>query len=348
MSYPNTTTDAQKPSPPSPFAQAMGNAVRVLIAFIAALALVGGLLVAVYYFARDIEENAASYPASDEVVLDIDNGNVNITVGDTDEIVVEREVLTVFVEPTYREDHSPEKLHVTMEGCRFMWMVVGPDCRVSYDITVPEGTAVSGHVSHGRVQIRDTNAPIDISVRHGRLDISGATGEVRAESAHGQVDISQIEGDVWAYSRHGKITINNVEGNVEAESNHGNLAITGTTGAIHAVTRHGRLHIDGGSEELYARTNHGNIEVANTSADTITLDTNHGGIELDVATLPTSAKLTTNHGDVVVFIPNHNTPINFSSNTNHGDVNIEVATSAPSRHHFEAITNHGDIDVFYR
>ena len=160
------------------------------------------------------DHESLSQPVS-EVRFSNDSGDVKITVGDTFE--VRRTVGYDENKPgkTYRMDGDA----LVLEECKER------DCWVSYDVTVPEGTKVSGHVDSGNVEIAGVTSA-NVEAESGEVTIRDVAGEVNASAQSGNVDLSGIGGAVVATAESGNVTVGLTEAAaVTATTSSGNIDV---------------------------------------------------------------------------------------------------------------------------
>jgi DUF4097 and DUF4098 domain-containing protein YvlB len=131
-----------------------------------------------------------------EVRFSNDSGDVKVTVGDTFE--VRRTVSYGDTKPgkTYRMDGDA----LVLEECKER------DCSVDYDITVPKGTKVSGHVDSGDVELTGVSS-VNVEAESGNVTARDVDGEVNASAQSGNVDLSAIGGTVVAGAQSGNVTV---------------------------------------------------------------------------------------------------------------------------------------------
>lgn len=131
-----------------------------------------------------------------EVRFSNDSGDVKITVGD--QLEVRRTVGYNETKPgkTYRVDGGA----LVLEECKER------DCWVSYDVTVPEGTKVSGHLDSGNVEVTGA-ASVNVAAESGDVTVRDVAGEVNASAQSGNVSLSGIGGAVVAGAESGNVTV---------------------------------------------------------------------------------------------------------------------------------------------
>lgn len=170
-----------EPPPPSP-GPSRSRPVRVAIGLLVVIVGVISLLAAL---GRDQAQQASTgnFQGVSDLVLDLDNAPVEITVGG-DEVVVHKSVATGFTGGSSTEVQDGASLRV-VHDCPNL---IGFGCRGSYSITVPAGLSVSGHTSNGGISIAGVEGSIDVSTSNGILtltDLSGPT--VTARTSNGSI-----------------------------------------------------------------------------------------------------------------------------------------------------------------
>lgn len=161
------------------------------------------------------DNESLSQPVS-EVRFANDSGDVKITVGDTFE--VRRTVGYRDTKPgkTYRMDGDA----LVLEECPER------DCWVSYDVTVPEGTKVSGHLDSGDVELVGV-ASVNVAAESGNVTVRDVAGEVNATTQSGNVELSEIGGAVVAGAQSGNVSVGlNESQSVTASTESGNVDVT--------------------------------------------------------------------------------------------------------------------------
>lgn len=161
------------------------------------------------------DEETLSAPVG-EVRFSNDSGDVTITEGD--ELTVRYTVSYSDTRPgkTYRVDGDT----LVLEPCQER------DCRVSYDVTVPEGTAVSGQLDSGDVEIVGA-ASVNVAAESGNVTVRDVGGEVNATAQSGNVELSGIGGAVVAAAESGNVSVGMTSARtVTATASSGNLDVT--------------------------------------------------------------------------------------------------------------------------
>lgn len=151
-----------------------------------------------------------------EVRFTNDSGDVKITQGAT--LEVRRTV-------GYR-DTKPGKTYRVNGDALVLEPCAERDCWVSYDITVPDGTKVSGHVDSGNVEIAGVDS-VNVEAESGDLTVRDVAGAVNASAQSGNVDLSNVKGAVVAEAQSGNVTVGVTESvAVTATTSSGNIDVT--------------------------------------------------------------------------------------------------------------------------
>jgi len=151
-----------------------------------------------------------------EVRFGSDSGDIKITVGDTFE--VRRTVGYRDAKPgkTYRMDGDA----LILEACPER------NCWVDYDVTVPEGTKVSGQLDSGSVEVAGV-ASANVSAESGDVTVRDVAGEVNATAQSGNINLSGIGGAVVTSAESGDVTVSLTDANnVTASAQSGNVQVT--------------------------------------------------------------------------------------------------------------------------
>jgi major membrane immunogen (membrane-anchored lipoprotein) len=176
-----------------------------------------------------------------EVRFANDSGDVKITVGDA--FQVQRTV-------GYR-DTKPGKTYRMDGGALVLEACPERDCWVDYEIMVPEGTKVSGHVDSGNVEVVGV-ASANVAAESGDVTVRDVAGEVNATAQSGSIDLSGIGGAVVTSAESGDVTVALTDANnVTASAQSGNVQVTVPKGDyqvdIQSENENVRNEVGGGS-----------------------------------------------------------------------------------------------------
>jgi hypothetical protein len=192
-----------------------------------------------------------------EIRFSNDSGDVRISVGDT--VEVRRTVRYGDDKPgkTYRI----EKDTLLLEECPVR------NCAIDYEVTVPAGTKVSGHVDSGNVEVVGM-ATANVEAESGDLTVRDVAGDVNASVQSGTIDLSGIGGAVVAGAESGDVTVGlTAARSVSVETQSGNIEVTVPSGKYHvtASTESGNVDNDLGDdpsgEPIEVRAESGDITI---------------------------------------------------------------------------------------
>lgn len=225
----STVSQPPAPAPPSP--HRTDPALRRLLAGVAAIFAVGGVLsgalVLLEFASRDVETVRTTYRAIDSVRFDTGAGDVSVVQGARGTPVrVTARITRTFNTPE-RSDHV-DGGQLTLGGNCDSWF---GDCGVDYDVTVPPGTRIDADVGSGDVSISGlrTSSPLVVRGGSGDLDVS----DVSAPS----VDFRVGSGDIAADLRRSPLVT------VKLGSGDLALSLTGAPDRVRAVTGSGDIEL---------------------------------------------------------------------------------------------------------
>lgn len=136
-----------------------------------------------------------------KVRFDNDSGDVKITIGD--EITVRRTV-------SHHEDDPPGKTHRVDGDTLILEHCPTTNCSVDYEITVPEGTTVDGHVDSGGIELVGV-AAVNVEAESGDVTVRDVAGTVNASAQSGRISLSGIGGAVVATAESGDVELTMAE-----------------------------------------------------------------------------------------------------------------------------------------
>jgi hypothetical protein len=161
------------------------------------------------------DQEPISHPVS-EVRFANDSGDVRIAVGD--KLEVRRTV--------HYGDDKPGKTYRVEGDVLVLEQCDVRDCGVDYDVTVPKGTKVSGHVDSGNVDLAGV-ASVNVEAESGDVTARDVGGKVNASTQSGNVDLSAVGGSVVAKAESGDVTVKlTTAAAVTAITSSGNVDVT--------------------------------------------------------------------------------------------------------------------------
>ncbi len=143
------------------------------------------------------EDSATIDESIAEVRFTNDSGDVKISTGDTTTV---KRVIDYGDEEPGRSFRVEDGATLVLEECPVR------DCRISYEVTVPAGTKVSGHADSGDIEL-DGVASANVEAESGDIRVRDVAGDVNASAQSGSVDLAGIGGVVVAGAESGDVTI---------------------------------------------------------------------------------------------------------------------------------------------
>jgi len=171
-----------------------------------------------------------------EVSFSNDSGNITINIGDTVEVR----------RAGRYGDEKPGSTHLVKDSTLVIEACPVRNCTIDYELTVPAGTKVSGHVDSGNIEITGV-ATANVEAESGDITVRDVAGEVNASVQSGSVDLDGIGGAVVAGAESGDVTVGlDTARSVSVETQSGNIEVTVPSGKYHvsASTESGSLDND--------------------------------------------------------------------------------------------------------
>ncbi|TCP57261.1 putative adhesin [Tamaricihabitans halophyticus] len=222
-------------------------------------------------------------------------GDVTVRIGDT-----------ARVERVVRYDEQrPGVTHAVRGGTLTLGRCPLSDCWLSYEVTVPKGTAVTGSVHSGDISLTEP-------------------GEVRLTTEAGSVRAERVDGPVRVESAAGDVTVDGADGPVSVRATAGSIRLTDVVGDIDAQTESGDVRGERLAGAAFtASTTSGSVRLALTDPRQVRANVQSGDIDLDVPRGPYQVEATVDSGAT----------------------SIEVDTSERARRSLELAAGSGQITV---
>ncbi|MFF3856811.1 DUF4097 domain-containing protein [Micromonospora sp. NPDC002575] len=119
----------------------------------------------------------------------------------------------------------------------------GDRCSISYEVTAPEGVAVSGETGSGNVVLSRVGE-VDVRLGSGNLELTRATGPVRAETDSGNVEVDDVRGPATLRAGSGDVTGSRLGGQVDAETDSGDVTVElAAPASVRAHTANGDVQL---------------------------------------------------------------------------------------------------------
>jgi len=163
---------------------------------------------------------------------------------------------------------------------------------ISYELVVPEATALTAHTGSGRVRVGALRGPVKATSGSGSLDIGATAGPVDISTGSGQITVNGAKERIDAHSGSGSISLRNIAGAATAHSGSGSIEVEQTAaGSVRVTNGSGSIRIAGVRSGLVARNGSGSIRVEGTPGDAWDVDSGSGSIHMY---LPSEAAFTLN------------------------------------------------------
>jgi len=137
------------------------------------------------------------------------------------------------------------------------------DISVSYEITVPEDTAIRTRSGSGDQIIEGTRGNADLQSGSGDMKLARITGEIRLQTGSGNVRAHEIAGALRGGAGSGDIEVEETGvGDVDLHTGSGNITVRGIQGGFRADAGSGNIIAEGKQEGAWEiRTGSGNVHV---------------------------------------------------------------------------------------
>lgn len=195
------------------------------------------------------------------VEIDNDSGKVSVRAEDVETTTVHQRFQYHGSEPDTAFTVEDGTLELT--GC-------GWQCDVDYEVVVPLGTAVSGEVDSGSIEL-DGVAEVNVSTDSGKITLSDIEGPVTADADSGSISGDGLTGPIEVNADSGKIDLTLAEpGDITAQADSGSIELT-----LPDVAYLVSSQVDSGKEEIDVRTDP-------DSPYALDLDADSGNIEVRI------------------------------------------------------------------
>lgn len=203
------------------------------------------------------------------VALDLDDGEIILTRGEDDRVVIERRLEWSHHRPAIRETWVGDTLNITVR-CAGSTLGSRSRCAVGYRMRVPAGLAIDAHTRASRIDVHELSGSLRLTETSGEVTLAGTTGPLRVLTSSGAVTTSGV--------RAGKLEIQTTSGDVG-------------------------LHLAAAPDALTVTTKAGNVDIAVPGDDAYTMNVQTSSGDEDVTVRQEAAAghtidVTTSRGDV--------------------------------------------------
>ncbi len=263
-----------------------------------------------------------------KLVIDVDFGTINVTIGADDKAVIE----------AYRKidfgDEAKEKEYFAAAP-----VAISQDGNV---VTVRAHYANSkkfwsfGHSEmDGRYTIRvPKRFETDLHTEGGDVTAGEITGNTTVKTSGGKLAFKNLEGTLTANTSGGSIEVEDCRGSIEIETSGGDITMADGTGTLAAKTSGGQIDVRNFSGDTEVRTSGGNLSLERITGKIIgkRLETSAGNIDVS---LPTTATMDidarTSVGEVFSRLPLETSDVDrehLRGKLNGGGKSVKLETSA--------------------
>jgi len=210
---------------------------------------------------------------------------------------------------------------------------------ISYQVTVPAGTALASNSGSGSQEIGALAGPVHASSGSGSLKVGATGGMVQVGTGSGSITVDGAKERVEASTGSGSITLHQIAGSAKASSGSGSIELEQTAkGNVDLNTASGHIRIRGANGTLTAGTASGSMEISGKPDAKWTLSSSSGTISVDVPTgTPFTLDARTTSGGIDIDHPLTVSSIHGRHREVHGAVNgggptVSIETTSGSIH----------------
>jgi DUF4097 and DUF4098 domain-containing protein YvlB len=264
------------------------------------------------------------FPVNGPANLDIRNdiGNITVTVGSDDEIVIKThktawgsnqanaETALENLKVTANQEDNSVTVRVEPIDVVYVFAFRARPDSVVFTITVPADTTVITQSNVGDITLSDTNGDANLQTDFGDVSVANTEGVLTVETNSGKISVQQARANgqvIDLKSEFGAITLAQVSaGDLLVHSNSGEIELEGVdaAGDITLGSEFGRIHFKSGKaamlsveansggivltdlvfdNPLISKTEFGDITLLNVDAPSYDLESNSGKVSLDGA-----------------------------------------------------------------
>jgi DUF4097 and DUF4098 domain-containing protein YvlB len=209
---------------------------------------------------------------------------------------------------------------------------------ISYDISVPEETAIDSSTGSGSQTVDGVRGPVNIHSGSGSVKLSNIGAAVEAKTGSGSITLDQVNGCADLQTGSGSIHAEGVNGGAKLRAGSGGINLRQTApGDVEAETGSGHIHLQGVVGSLTAHAGSGGIQVDGRPKGEWQLHSGSGEIEARTGDAGLDLYAHSSSGSVSV-----DSPITMETATNNrrevrgkvrgGGVRFEATTGSGSIH----------------
>ncbi|HEX9864117.1 MAG TPA: DUF4097 family beta strand repeat-containing protein [Acidimicrobiia bacterium] len=200
-----------------------GSIIRIVIGLV--ILVIGVTALLRVFSSASMEEATDIYTGVADLALDLRNGPVVVTAGDTDEVHVEKRYTTGLFGGSTSAEQRDDILTLS-QRCPFIF---GFGCRSEHHISVPVGTTVTGSTTNGSITIEGLEGVVDVTTSNGAIELDGVASTVSARTSNGAITgTGLLSTDLEVSTSNGRVRLDFTRPptSVEVSTSNGEIEVT--------------------------------------------------------------------------------------------------------------------------
>jgi hypothetical protein len=192
----------------------------------------------------EFRDDSFSVGVSPTVVVNSENGSIEINAGTDNEVRVEA-TLTDAPRVQYELSQDGETITIDAKISKEWWFFGSAAADIT--ITAPASTYVEVDTSNGSVELRGMEGSGVLHTSNGKIVLKDMKGDYNGTTSNGAIEIGVLEGTCVISTSNGSVDVWDVKGEVEIESSNGEIWFSGemTAGTkSRLVTSNGKVDVE--------------------------------------------------------------------------------------------------------
>ena len=181
------------------------------------------------------DDYAKTYTVSNRatVRVDTDDGNVNVTTGDTKNVEIRVEYQGYTLDKSLHIDSSQhgDEVELTARIPHGWHFSIGMSRRLHIEVRMPKDADLQVRTGDGSIKANDVSGTIDLHSGDGALTVGALKGAVRLHTGDGSIDASDLDGKCDATSGDGRIRLAGRFDVLNAKSGDGSISVDALHGS---------------------------------------------------------------------------------------------------------------------
>ena len=220
------------------------------------------------------QENGFAVSGSSRLVVNSQNGNVEVIAGAGNEVVV-KALLKNADKVEYELKQVGDTITVDVKVDKTWWLF--SDGGADITITAPAKTDVAIETSNGYVELHGLEGSGSVKTSNGLIVLDSLKGEFDASTSNGRIECGSMQGSLKLRTSNGKVEVSNMEGTVDAETSNGSVLFSGNMTA-------------GGDNRLITSNGSVYVEFQGISSLVLDVETSNGEVYCDLSLVDTVNK----------------------------------------------------------